>query len=200
MKLPCLDQKQKGNLTTRDLNSQFSCRSDGQLESAADASLCTYKLIQDLHPITIPFWGLRNSAGTVKKHRTMVGGFVNSKSPREHGTIPHSSAFTSSQTSPKHNYVTKQGIMHSCPGIFLERASLKVQNYRTLELHYTPQKQETDWETNWVKDWVGGRAALHRTCSQILGEGTRAPLALRDADWYYWVSSRTGKTPFTPIL
>lgn len=54
MKLLWLDQKQ-GNLTTRDLNSQFSCRSHGKLESAADASLCTYKLIQDLHPIIILF-------------------------------------------------------------------------------------------------------------------------------------------------
>lgn len=155
MKLLCLDQKQKGNLTTRDLNSQFSCRSDGQLESAADASLCTYKLIQDVHPITVLFWGFRYSAGTVKKHRIMVGIFFSSKSPREQGTIPYSSAFTSSWTSPKHNYIIKQVIMHSCPRIFLERASLKVQNYRTLKLHYTPQKWETDWETNWVKDWGG---------------------------------------------
>lgn len=125
--------------------------------------------------------------------------FFSSKSPREQGTIPYSSAFTSSWTSPKHNYIIKQVIMHSCPRIFLERASLKVQNYRTLKLHYTPQKWETDWETESRTGWVVG-SALHRACSQTPGEETRAPLALRDTDWYYWMSSRTGKTSITPIL
>lgn len=114
MKLLWLDQKQ-GNLTTRDLNSQFSCRSHGQLESAADASLCTYKLIQDLLPIIILFWGLRYSTRMVKKHRIRMRNFVKSKNPREQRTIPYSTAFTSSWTSPRQNYIIKQGIMHSCP-------------------------------------------------------------------------------------
>lgn len=196
MKLPCLDQKQ-GNLTTRDLNSQFSCRNHGQFESAVDASLCTYKLTQDLHPIIILFWGLRYSAGMLKKHRIRMRDFFKSKKPREQRTIPYSTAFTSSWTSPRRNHIIKQATMHSCPRIFLERASLQVQNYRTWKLLYTPQKQGTDWEKNWAKDWVGGRAALPLTCSWIPGEGMRAPLALRDTDW---VSSRTAKTSMTPIL
>lgn len=120
--------------------SQFSCRSHGQLESAADASLCTYKLIQDLHAIIILFWGLRYSTRMVKMHWIRMTDFVKSKNPREQRTIPYSTAFTSSWTSPKQNYIIKQVIMHSCPRIFLERASLKVQNYRTRKLHYTPQK------------------------------------------------------------
>lgn len=76
----------------------------------------------------------------LKKHRIRMRGFVKSKTLREQRTIPYSTAFTSSWTIPRQNYIIKQAIMHSSPRIFLERTSLKVQNYRTQKLLHTHQK------------------------------------------------------------
>lgn len=75
----------------------------------------------------------------VKKHRIRMRGFVKSKNPREQRTIPYSTAFTSSWTGPKKNYINKQAIMHCCPRIFLEKASVQEQNYRTENALHTPE-------------------------------------------------------------
>lgn len=73
---------------------------------------------------------------------------LNQKNPENREQILYSTAFTPSQTNPKQRHINKQAIMHSCPRIFLKRASVKEQNYRTWKLHYRPQKKGTDWEIN----------------------------------------------------